>query len=658
MKLVKMRRIGGGVDNCGIAQSGNCGIAGLCFAVCVAISAILPLTAVADATTAPSSLYDLTTSDAGGVYKTSSQYNSNYSGAKAFDGSVSSDGNRWLSGEASTWYIIYKFKVPTVIDSISIALPSASQTVAQTMRAPKDWTFEAWNDNSAVTNVLDTQTDETSWSAEKKRYYKFETPNTKAYQYYKFNCTANNGDKRLQIGEFEFYCTGTGDSTWTGGGETSLVNDDGNWGGSDMPGSEYEAHIDNTGETPATIPSGLTVYKFLRVGNGDGRSAKVVQTTGTMRLPADSTFGRAGATGEYAISGGRLVVGKNLYLGAVAGGKSNGILDISGDGEVELDKLMLCASKPSAGSTACVNISGNGKLTVTGEMDIGTDGNSAATTGTVYQTGGALTAKSMMVGFEGSNYGEYLMSGGNCSVENLYVGYENGTGNIEMTGGNCSVKELFVGYDDSGRGSVEMTGGTLSAATTLSIGRFGHGTFSASGDGTVVTAANVRVGFSHQNDSHKGYGTFIVTNGAEVATTKIYAGAGKSYVDRAKVVFDDAVLTATAASTEFLKDLPDVTLGAGGLTINTEGNAVTIANCAFAAEPGAKITVTGGGTVTFADCTVAFTEKPERSFVFAETDGAFSGMPAFSNIGGSNVVMSGDNKKIGIVRQGLMILVR
>ena len=319
------------------------------------------------------------------------------------------------------------------------------------------------------------------------------------------------------------------------------------------------------------------------------------------------------------------------------GGKSNGILDISGDGEVELgNQLMLCASKPSAGSTACVNISGNGKLTVTGkgEMYIGTPGSSAATTGTVYQTGGALTAKSMMVGYQGSNYGEYLMSGGKCSTGDMYVGNDTGTGNVEMTGG------------------------TLSATSLLSIGRFGHGTFSASGDGTVVTAANVRVGFSHQNDSHKGYGTFIVTNGAEVATTKIYAGAGKSYVDRAKVVFDDAVLTATAASTEFLKDLPDVTLGAGGLTINTEGNAVTIANCAFAAEPGAKITVTGGGTVTFADCTVAFTEKPERSFVFAETGGVFSGMPAFSNIGGSNVVMSGDNKKIGIVRQGLMILVR
>ena len=481
----------------------------------------------ADATEPPSNLYDLTTSDAGSVFRTSSDHKW-YPGVRAFDGSVSADANRWLSGEASSWWIIYKFNVSTVVDSISIALPSEGQDVSQAARAPKNWTFEAWNDNSTVTNVLDTQTGQSGWSDGEKRYYKFETPNTKAYQYYKFNCTANNGDTRLQIGEFEFYCVGTGNSTWTGGGETGLVNDDANWGGAAMPGSECEASINNTGDTPATIPAGPTFWKKLSVGVGSGNNAKVVQEMGTVAVAGD------------------------FYVGF----NNNG---------------------------AC---------------------------------------------------GEYKMSGGRCTT---------GT-------------SVFVGYSAGSQGLFEMTGGTLSATSSLIIGRFGHGTFSASGDGTVVTAADVRVGFTYKSDKYKGYGTFIVTNGAEVATTRIYAGAGKSHVDRAKVVFDGAVLTATAASTEFLLNLPDVTLGAGGLTINTKGKAVTITNCAFVAEPGAKITVTGGGTVTFADCTVAFTEKPGRSFAFAETDGVFSGMPAFSNIGGSNVVMSGDNKIISIVRHGLMII--
>ena len=68
------------------ADVDNCGIVRLCFAVFVAIGAAIPLTAVAAATAAPSSLYDLTTSDAGSVSSTSSQYNKSYSGAKAFDG--------------------------------------------------------------------------------------------------------------------------------------------------------------------------------------------------------------------------------------------------------------------------------------------------------------------------------------------------------------------------------------------------------------------------------------------------------------------------------------------------------------------------------------------------------------------------------------------
>ena len=480
----------------------------------------------ADATEPPSNLYDLTTSDAGSVFRTSSDHKW-YPGVRAFDGSVSADANRWLSGEASSWWIIYKFNVSTVVDSISIALPPEGVGVSSAARAPKIWTFEGSNDNSKW-DILDTQTGQSGWSDGDKRYYKFETPNTKAYQYYKFNCTANNGDTRLQIGEFEFYCVGTGNSTWTGGGETGLVNDDANWGGAAMPGSECEASINNTGDTPATIPAGPTFWKKLSVGVGSGNNAKVVQEMGTVAVAGD------------------------FYVGF----NNNG---------------------------AC---------------------------------------------------GEYKMSGGRCTT---------GT-------------SVFVGSEAGSQGLFEMTGGTLSATSSLIIGRFGHGTFSASGDGTVVTAADVRVGFTYKSDKYKGYGTFIVTNGAEVATKKIYAGAGKSHVDRAKVVFDGAVLTATAASAEFLLNLPDVTLGAGGLTINTKGKAVTIANCAFVAEPGAKTAVTGGGTVTFADCTVAFTEKPGRSFAFAETDGVFSGMPAFSNIGGSNVVMSGDNKKISIVRHGLMII--
>lgn len=605
----------------GRQRSGTCAVLLSALMACSAGSVCF-----AAATTAPSALYDLTTSDAGQFDDDSSRRSDRYSGAKAFDGNWTADASRWLTAvnQYSGW-IVYKFNVPTVVDSIGIFLPSAG-TLYEVERAPQNWTFEGSNDNSGWT-VLDTQTGETSWTAGANRYYKFS--NTEAYQYYKFNCTTNNGETQLQVGELEFYCTGTGDCTWTGGGKTSLVNDDANWGGA-MPGSENTASINNTGATPATIPAGLTVYKSMYLANGNGSSAKVEQTTGTVILRSGATFGRAGGSAEYAISGGKLVLDNILYMSARSG-KSSSILDISGDGEVVLSgALYMCTSSASAGSTARINISENGKLSAAGAVRLGTIG--SCSTGTVHQAGGTFSvASTLSVGFSGNDYGEYKMSGGTCSTSGS-------SGNI------------MIGFYGSSQGLFEMTGGTLYCSKNLYIGREGYGTFVASGDETVATATDgVTVGLTSSSS-----GTLIVTNGAKIVTKQICAGAGASYV-----VFDGAVLTATASSTssvKFLQDLCDITLGSGGLTINTEGYDITIANCTFNVTPGAKITVTGSGTVTFADTTVNLTETPARAFTFAETDGAFSGLPTLSGAGKMKIL--GNSSRIVIGPPGLIFILR
>lgn len=589
----------------------------------------------ADATTAPSALYDLTTNDVGVVASYSTQHSGNTKADFAFDGSVATHMNRWLTAanQYSGW-IVYKFNVPTVVDSISVILPDVSGLSA-VERAPQDWTFEGSNDNFGWT-VLDTQTGATGWTEGASRYYKFS--NTEAYQYYKFNCTTNNGATQLQIGELEFYCTGTGDCTWTGGGETGLVNDDANWGAK-MPGSENTAYINNTGSTPATIPAGLTVYNILWLGNGNGNSAKVVQTTGTVRLRTGGTFGRAGGTAEYAISGGKLVLDNALNMSA-RGGKSSSLLAISGDGEVVVsDALYMCTSSASAGSTARIDISENGKLSVEKEFRLATV--SSGSTGTVHQAGGTVSVNNALsVGFSGNDYGEYKMSGGTCSTSG-------------------SSGDIMIGFSGSSKGLFEMTGGTLYCAKKLCIGRYGYGTFVASGADTIATAAeSVRVGFVNGSNP-KGHGTLIVTNGAKIVTKQIFNGGTSLNPDLAEVVFDGAVLTATASSTsdaKFLQDLCDITLGSGGLTINTEGYDITIANCTFNVTPGAKITVTGGGTVTFDNTTVKLTGTPARAFAFAETDGAFSGLPTLSGAGKMKIL--GNSSRIVIGPPGLIFILR
>ena len=83
------------------------------------------------------------------------------------------------------------------------------------------------------------------------------------------------------------------------------------------------------------------------------------------------------------------------------------------------------------------------------------------------------------------------------------------------------------------------------------------------------------------------------------------------------------------ADDTILKDFGNIVLKAGGLVIDTQGHNLDVMNCVLNVVPGGKITVTGGGTVSFANCTASLTAKPSEKFLFADTDGVFSGMPTY-----------------------------
>ena len=565
---------------------------------------VLPLGVFAAASTPPTSLIDLTTNGSrpsGSVSSASdysATYNANqYNGTKAFNGIKNTNSaDRWLAKKAANMWVVYTFNTATVVDSILVKLPGSGYSAS--VRAPRDWTFQGSNDKSAWA-VLDTQTGETDWSDNESRYYKFN--NTAAYKYYKFNCTANNGDGNcMQVLELEFYCVGGANSTWTGGGTTDLLSDVANWGGSTMPGSEYAAYINDTGATPAAVPDGLTVYNTLWVGSG--ASAKVVQTNGTV-ITRGATIGRAGGTGEYCISGGEFIATNTTsYIGARSG-RHIGILDISGTADVKFTDVRLSWDAP-AGSTARINVSENGRLSFT-EMNMGHT--SANTTGIVYQTGGTVS---------GSTY-------------------------------------LRIGYASNVVGVYEMTGGTCAIGEQVTVGRYGKGILAVSGAGTVLTTKAVRVGLTESG--YKGTGTLVVTNGGEIATAQVFAGAGASATNQATVTFNGGRLTATAANAEFMKDFSNIQLEAGGLVIDTQGHDLGITNCTFNVTGNGKITVVGGGAVTFTDVTINMTDKPSGTYVFAETEGTFSGLPILSGVRGCRVSLSDDARRVTVSAKGLII---
>ena len=147
---------------------------------------------------------DLTATSAGSVTASSSPY-STYVADKAFDGIKSGNSNgRWLAEKADDMYVVYKFNEPTRVNAISITTPHKDFGWGTSNRAPKDWTFLGSYDGTSWT-LLDTQAGESGWSESgEERYYEF--VNNRSYQYYKYDCTANNSaNDVLQIMEIEFY---------------------------------------------------------------------------------------------------------------------------------------------------------------------------------------------------------------------------------------------------------------------------------------------------------------------------------------------------------------------------------------------------------------------------------------------------------------------
>ncbi len=146
-------------------------------------------------------LTDLTTSSSGGVSDSSATLDG-YPGANAFDGLRSASGHRWLANVGADMYVTYRFNEPTAVNLLGVFNAGAGAWSYDT-RAPKDWTFQASNDGTTWT-TLDTQTGETGWGEGEVRYYSFK--NNARYTYYKYSCTANNGQSDyLQLWELEFY---------------------------------------------------------------------------------------------------------------------------------------------------------------------------------------------------------------------------------------------------------------------------------------------------------------------------------------------------------------------------------------------------------------------------------------------------------------------
>lgn len=121
-----------------------------------------------------------------GVVSASTEVNAANMAYKAFDGNTES---KWTTDNVTTGWLAYEHTSVMDIRRYDVTGPISGQ---ETM-APKNWTFEGYDGEDWV--VLDTQTNQTDWSAAEVR--SFNLSGLAQYTKVRINITENNGHANL-----------------------------------------------------------------------------------------------------------------------------------------------------------------------------------------------------------------------------------------------------------------------------------------------------------------------------------------------------------------------------------------------------------------------------------------------------------------------------
>jgi autotransporter-associated beta strand protein len=280
--------------------------------------------------------------------------------------------------------------------------------------------------------------------------------------------------------------------------------------------------------------SGVGATPRLVVGWDGGGAGVLTQTGGSLSTSATKADGGRedfwiaafGASGVYNLQGGTADI-YNLRCG-FANDNSVGTINHSGGTLTHHGEMAL----GWAGAKGIYNLSGTGNLVqVDNRIRVGATGN-VGTEGTFNQSGGtaSITNGRLELGTESGGKGTYNMSGGTMTLnDSIFVGAfdENppkGTSGVyNQTGGDVTTGSVLVAFETGTTGSVFLGGGTL---RTGSI-------FVRSGlDGNPAIL-------------HGGTGTLTFDGGTAV-DTNINGG-------------------------DFIYNFPNVTVNAGGATIDTNG---------------------------------------------------------------------------------------
>lgn len=304
----------------------------------------------------------------------------------------------------------------------------------------------------------------------------------------------------------------------------------------------------------------------------------------------DVVIGQEG-NGTLDIQAGGLVSGGTGYIGSFLG--STGIVTVTGtDGSGNASTFSLQQSLNIADQgTGTLNVEAGGHVEVGGRVNVGLGGQ-----GNIALSNGAtLSSNDAVIGLY--DHGEVLLTSNSSWTMpgQLTVGWgDEGVLRIE-DGASLVSNQGYVGAEAGSDGSVTVTGPGSSwemTGSNLNLGHKGVGALTIADGGRVYANSGVYLGF--ENAAASGTLNVLGTPGARgvLETSGFRGGLGT-----ANVTLDGGVVRAIANNADFFDSFgaQQVTLGAGGGIIDTDGHDIGIAPVMTGAG---ALTKDGLGTLT------------------------------------------------------------
>jgi len=459
---------------------------------------------------------------------------------------------------------------------------------------------------------------------------------------YTANNTADYASRIVSSGSAISIDTNSRSVTWTGGLASS------NSGGLTKLGSGTLILAANNSYTGLTTISAGS----LQIGNGGttgsvggniannaalvfNRSNDLVQSgsifgTGSVTKQGAGTLsltGGLGFSGGLTVSGGTVAISNNASstsVGTLTVGAASALPRASvSSGTFSFGSASASPLGSAAGDRGAMTISG-GSVSQAGSglFNIGSTG-----AGVVRQTGGSSSYTSFITGLNGNAYGAYLISGGTATLggSGFAVIGNSGNGLFQQTGGSVSVttseaRGFNIGSGGNSYGVVDIQSGTLTANPTNGFMRVGGGSLTSGNMTGVLTIRDtgyVQVQSTFQVVATTGSTTPAPTGivnliGGTLETREITKVANAT--SRATLNADGGTLKvfSTNSGTAFLQGLDNAFIYSKGLTVDTNGQSVTIAQALTAPAgfgvlaSGSTLAVASGGSGYIAPPLVTF----------------------------------------------------